>query len=328
MQDLGGAIHAYQQALTYGPTSQDGAHRARSAVPPHRAVGAADRRPRRGARSSTPTSSDDHQVPARGRSDLGPAAVRRRPGDHRLPAGPPPRSVEPHRAARPRGAVREDRTSPRSTSRSSRRSSTRRRRTPSASRSTSAWPRRGRSGSASSTARPRRSRRSSRSTAATTRRTASSRACTSRPAGGKRSSRPTATTSWRPSDVHDARRPLRARWAQVYEQNLQDVDRAIEAYNDVLSFDADEQRALDALGRLYEKISEWDRAIDVMAHLVQLTERPAQAGRPVLADGPDPVRASSATPRRAEANLLRAPRHRPGARADDGGADQAVLGSR
>ncbi|MGE5186228.1 MAG: tetratricopeptide repeat protein, partial [Acidobacteriota bacterium] len=59
---------------------------------------------------------------------------------------------------------------------------------------------------------------------------------------------------------------------QIYEQYLQEVDSAIEAYNDVLSFDGDEQRALDALGRLYEKISEWDRAIDVMAHLVQLTD--------------------------------------------------------
>ncbi|NVB84939.1 MAG: tetratricopeptide repeat protein [Kofleriaceae bacterium] len=58
---------------------------------------------------------------------------------------------------------------------------------------------------------------------------------------------------------------------QVYEVELKEVDRAIEAYNDVLSFDGDEIRALDALGRLYEKISEWDRAIDIMTHLVQLT---------------------------------------------------------
>ncbi|MDB4962480.1 MAG: Tetratricopeptide 2 repeat protein [Myxococcales bacterium] len=57
----------------------------------------------------------------------------------------------------------------------------------------------------------------------------------------------------------------------IYDSNLQDVDRAVEAYSDVLSFDADEPRALEALGRLYEKISEWDRAIDVMAHLTQLT---------------------------------------------------------
>jgi golgin subfamily B member 1 len=57
----------------------------------------------------------------------------------------------------------------------------------------------------------------------------------------------------------------------TYEQNLGDIDRAIEAYTDVLQLDSDEQRGLDALGRLYEKISEWDRAIDVMAHLTQLT---------------------------------------------------------
>ncbi len=60
----------------------------------------------------------------------------------------------------------------------------------------------------------------------------------------------------------------------TYEMNLQDIDRAVEAYTDVLQFDADEQRALDALGRLYEKISEWDRAVDIMAHLVRLTEDP------------------------------------------------------
>ena len=61
---------------------------------------------------------------------------------------------------------------------------------------------------------------------------------------------------------------------QVYETNLNDIDRAVEAYTEVLGFDADEQRALDALGRLYEKISEWDRAIDAMSHLVRLTDDP------------------------------------------------------
>ncbi|HWU88034.1 MAG TPA: hypothetical protein VN253_12195, partial [Kofleriaceae bacterium] len=58
----------------------------------------------------------------------------------------------------------------------------------------------------------------------------------------------------------------------VYESSLGDIDRAIEAYNDVLQFDQDEQRSVEALGRLYEKISEWDRAIDMMAHLTQLTD--------------------------------------------------------
>ena len=60
----------------------------------------------------------------------------------------------------------------------------------------------------------------------------------------------------------------------TYDQNLADVDRAIEAYTDVLTVEPDEQRALDALGRLYEKISEWDRAVDMMAHLTQLSADP------------------------------------------------------
>ena len=60
----------------------------------------------------------------------------------------------------------------------------------------------------------------------------------------------------------------------TYDQNLNDVDRAIEAYSDVLTVEPDEQRALDALGRLYEKISEWDRGVDMMAHLTQLSGDP------------------------------------------------------
>ncbi|TMQ11339.1 MAG: tetratricopeptide repeat protein, partial [Deltaproteobacteria bacterium] len=60
----------------------------------------------------------------------------------------------------------------------------------------------------------------------------------------------------------------------TYDQNLNDLDRAIEAYTDVLQLDPDEQRALDALGRLYERISEWDRGVDMMAHLTTLTSDP------------------------------------------------------
>ncbi|MCX5742036.1 MAG: tetratricopeptide repeat protein, partial [Proteobacteria bacterium] len=58
----------------------------------------------------------------------------------------------------------------------------------------------------------------------------------------------------------------------VYETQLTDIDRSVEAYVDALQADPNEARALDALGRLYEKISEWDRAIDAMAHLVRLSE--------------------------------------------------------
>jgi tetratricopeptide (TPR) repeat protein len=59
---------------------------------------------------------------------------------------------------------------------------------------------------------------------------------------------------------------------QVYETQLHDVDRAIQAYNDALSFDADEAHALDGLGRLYEQVGEWNHAIDVLDRLVELCD--------------------------------------------------------
>ncbi|MCA9664794.1 MAG: tetratricopeptide repeat protein, partial [Myxococcales bacterium] len=59
---------------------------------------------------------------------------------------------------------------------------------------------------------------------------------------------------------------------QVYEKSLTDPDRAIEAYNDILSFDPDHTHALDALARLYEDIGAWDRAVDVMTRLTELVD--------------------------------------------------------
>ena len=59
---------------------------------------------------------------------------------------------------------------------------------------------------------------------------------------------------------------------QVYEEELSDPDRAIEAYTDVLGIDPDEPRALDALGRLYEQIEDWDRAIDISGRLAETTD--------------------------------------------------------
>jgi len=59
---------------------------------------------------------------------------------------------------------------------------------------------------------------------------------------------------------------------QVYETQLHEVDLAIQAYNDALSCDADDARALDGLGRLYEQLGAWDHAIDVLARLVELCD--------------------------------------------------------
>ncbi|HTM19059.1 MAG TPA: tetratricopeptide repeat protein [Kofleriaceae bacterium] len=95
-----------------------------------------------------------------------------------------------------------------------------------------------------------------------------------------------------------ARIDLYCAMGEIYELRLNDYDRAIESYNDVLTFDAEEPRALDALGRLYERIQEWDRAIDVMSSLVQSVELPGQQvdlyhriGRITYANVNDPDRA-------------------------------------
>jgi tetratricopeptide (TPR) repeat protein len=61
---------------------------------------------------------------------------------------------------------------------------------------------------------------------------------------------------------------------EVYDRHLNDADRAVEAYKDALTFDPDESRALDALGRLYERIGEWDQANDAMGQLVRITDSP------------------------------------------------------
>ena len=65
---------------------------------------------------------------------------------------------------------------------------------------------------------------------------------------------------------------LYGQMGQVYEEDLRDIDRAVEAYNDILSFDGDNNAALGALSRLYEKIEDWDRAIEMAGRLVELTD--------------------------------------------------------
>lgn len=64
------------------------------------------------------------------------------------------------------------------------------------------------------------------------------------------------------------RTDLYLKMGQTYEQELRDTDRAIEAYGDVLTFDADHGEALRGLARLYEDTEQWERAVDVMQRLV------------------------------------------------------------
>ncbi len=67
----------------------------------------------------------------------------------------------------------------------------------------------------------------------------------------------------------EERTELYFKMGQVYEAELHDSERAIEAYTDVLSFDAEYPDALRGLGRLYEQTEQWERAVEVMQRLVE-----------------------------------------------------------
>ena len=69
---------------------------------------------------------------------------------------------------------------------------------------------------------------------------------------------------------------LYTKMGQVYEQELRDLDRAIEAYNDVLTVEDDHADALAGLARLYEKTEQWDRAVDMMRRLIRVSTDPRQ----------------------------------------------------
>jgi tetratricopeptide (TPR) repeat protein len=58
---------------------------------------------------------------------------------------------------------------------------------------------------------------------------------------------------------------------RVLENELRDLDRAIEAYNDALNFEPDHVAALSGLGRLYEETEQWERAVEIMRRLVALS---------------------------------------------------------
>ncbi|HEY0707486.1 MAG TPA: tetratricopeptide repeat protein, partial [Polyangia bacterium] len=72
------------------------------------------------------------------------------------------------------------------------------------------------------------------------------------------------------SDDPDERTDLYVRMGKVYEDELKDAERAIEAYNDVLSFDPSHDEALRGLARLYEETDQWEKAEDAMRRLIPL----------------------------------------------------------
>ncbi|MCA9666110.1 MAG: tetratricopeptide repeat protein [Myxococcales bacterium] len=71
----------------------------------------------------------------------------------------------------------------------------------------------------------------------------------------------------RVTEAPDERAILYAALGRVLEEHLEDIPRAIESYNNVLTVDADSKIALEALARLYEKTSVWAQAVEMYERL-------------------------------------------------------------
>ncbi|HVV52461.1 MAG TPA: tetratricopeptide repeat protein, partial [Polyangia bacterium] len=69
---------------------------------------------------------------------------------------------------------------------------------------------------------------------------------------------------------------LFTKMGQVYEQELRDLDKAIESYNDVLSVEGEHHDALAGIARLYEETSQWNEAVEVMRRLLRISSDPKE----------------------------------------------------
>ena len=90
---------------------------------------------------------------------------------------------------------------------------------------------------------------------------------------------------------------------RVYESELHDGERAIQAFSNALSLRAGEPTALDALARLYEQAGEAERAIDVLSRLTDLGD---DASKPDLYWRTGRIQYAIGDANGAEASLLRA----------------------
>jgi golgin subfamily B member 1 len=69
---------------------------------------------------------------------------------------------------------------------------------------------------------------------------------------------------------------IKERIARIYQQHLQDADRAIDAYNEVLSVEQTHQPALEALEQLYLHVEQWHELLDVYERRIKLTHEPEE----------------------------------------------------
>ncbi|MBA2660875.1 MAG: tetratricopeptide repeat protein, partial [Bradymonadaceae bacterium] len=68
----------------------------------------------------------------------------------------------------------------------------------------------------------------------------------------------------------DAQVDLHGRLAAVYEEQFQDVDRAIDAYNSVLTIQVDNETAIQNLERLFAQMGRWFELVDVLQRHIEV----------------------------------------------------------
>jgi tetratricopeptide (TPR) repeat protein len=91
--------------------------------------------------------------------------------------------------------------------------------------------------------------------------------------------------------------------ARIYEDELRDPHRAIEALLNALAVQEDDASSLTALARLYQRVEAWDRAVDV---LVKQATAAGEGGAPSWHEAGALTLAQLADPDRAEQYFLRA----------------------
>ena len=64
--------------------------------------------------------------------------------------------------------------------------------------------------------------------------------------------------------------------AQVYSDEVEDAERAVDAYKNIVDLDDQNVSALEALAKLYDKLGEAGRSIDFMTRVADLTQDPKQ----------------------------------------------------
>src|SRR6185295_65431 len=62
--------------------------------------------------------------------------------------------------------------------------------------------------------------------------------------------------------------------AQIYEEILENADRAIDVYRQILSVDENDRQAIDALERLYIRLERWEPLKDIYAKKAELATVP------------------------------------------------------